>query len=214
MWNEFISDPQLYNERLLAERYGMSIARVRAILRLKGLEEYWQKEGKPIQTGFQLGMEEILGVNEEKARITDVVFRRGQAELGEDTTGADLDADSVDRARERYQRLFWEPVVEGKDPITPGVIEKARADVQAAKRAARAAKIEHVLPSRDQASPTQVIVQQPMRSYAVKFVDVRGKFVDSDDILHRRKEAQRRKAVKRRRREKIVERIAQSASDS
>ncbi|EMD42290.1 hypothetical protein CERSUDRAFT_121039 [Gelatoporia subvermispora B] len=243
VWNEFISDPNTFNERLLAERYGMSIVRVRAILRLKGLEEHWQKneaiivlivviavcvsagvetlslnavllQGKLVQTGFQLGMEEILGINQDKERIRDVVFKRGQAELGEDATGADLDADGVDRARDRYQRLFWEPVVEGKEPVAPVVIEEARAAAKVAKREEKVAKVAQVLPPRDPTAQTQVVVQRPQRSFAVKFVDVRGKFVIPDEILHRRKEAQRRKEVKRRKYEKLVERIAQSTSES
>lgn len=36
-------DPEKFNVRVLAQRHGLSIARVDAILRLKGLEEQWRK---------------------------------------------------------------------------------------------------------------------------------------------------------------------------
>lgn len=60
-------------------------------------------------------MEEILGVTQ------DSQFRRGAStqgaeELGEDTVESDLqsEAEGNDKARHRYQRMFWEPVLEGK----------------------------------------------------------------------------------------------------
>ena len=43
IWNDYIADPVMFNVRVLAQRHGLSIARVDAILRLKGLEEHWQK---------------------------------------------------------------------------------------------------------------------------------------------------------------------------
>lgn len=67
-----------------------------------------------MQTGFQIGMEEILGVAQD--RQTRRSLTRGADELGEDTTAADLqlEAEGSDSARDRYQRMFWEPVAEGK----------------------------------------------------------------------------------------------------
>ena len=38
-----MTNPELYNVRVLSERHGVSIQRVDAILRLKGLEESWKK---------------------------------------------------------------------------------------------------------------------------------------------------------------------------
>lgn len=65
-------------------------------------------------------MEEILGISQ------DFTWERRTAVdmLGEDATEADMqmDADEHNRARERYQRLFWEPVVEGQvcfDVLSP-----------------------------------------------------------------------------------------------
>lgn len=67
-------------------------------------------QGKQVQTGFQKGMERILGVDEKH------VATKGTEALGEDTAAADLQSDETgnDLARTRYQRLFWEPVVEGQ----------------------------------------------------------------------------------------------------
>ena len=60
-----------------------------------------------MQTGFQEGMEELLGVKKESiTRISDA--------LGENTIAADSQADEStnDAARMRYQRMFWEPTPE------------------------------------------------------------------------------------------------------
>lgn len=38
-----MTNPELYNVRVLSERHGLSIQRVDAILRLKGLEDSWKK---------------------------------------------------------------------------------------------------------------------------------------------------------------------------
>lgn len=70
-------------------------------------------QGKQLQTGFLAGMEYILGVTE-KSRSTTGLARASQ-ELGEDAVEADAVSEATkSRARDRYQRLFWEPVTEGK----------------------------------------------------------------------------------------------------
>ena len=43
IYNEYMTNPELYNVRVLSERHGISIQRVDAILRLKGMEESWKK---------------------------------------------------------------------------------------------------------------------------------------------------------------------------
>ena len=62
-------------------------------------------------------MEEILGVKEDTESRRSLT--RGADQLGEDTTLADLQVESEgsNAARDRYQRMFWEPVVEGKASI-------------------------------------------------------------------------------------------------
>lgn len=69
----------------------------------------------PLQTGFLAGMEEILGVTQDR-QVRRGSLTRGVEELGEDASEADLqnEAEGNDAARHRYQRMFWEPVLEGK----------------------------------------------------------------------------------------------------
>lgn len=43
IFTQYMANPEGNSVRALAERYGLSIKRVDAILRLKGLEEYWKK---------------------------------------------------------------------------------------------------------------------------------------------------------------------------
>jgi len=56
----YLSDPSTYNVRKLSEKFGISVARVESVLRLKELEESWRKEGQELQTGFLAGMERHL----------------------------------------------------------------------------------------------------------------------------------------------------------
>lgn len=71
-------------------------------------------------------MEQALGVTEDSRHRYTVTS--GQAELGENATAADYqdEIQGNDAARHRYQRMFWEPVVEGQvsvvlySTITPG----------------------------------------------------------------------------------------------
>ncbi|GAA5891391.1 hypothetical protein JCM6882_004680 [Rhodosporidiobolus microsporus] len=50
--------------RAVSARFGVSMDRVRAIIRLKELEKQWKVEGRPLQTGLLKGMESHLGVKE------------------------------------------------------------------------------------------------------------------------------------------------------
>ncbi|BGO98088.1 hypothetical protein RTG_01289 [Rhodotorula toruloides ATCC 204091] len=50
--------------RAVSSKFGVSMDRVRAIIRLKELEEQWRKEGKALQTNLLKGMEEVLGVQQ------------------------------------------------------------------------------------------------------------------------------------------------------
>lgn len=58
-------------------------------------------------------MEEILGVTD-NTRTLRQLTGQGMRELGEDATEADASSSTQDSLRDRYQRLFWEPVVEGQ----------------------------------------------------------------------------------------------------
>ncbi len=71
-----------------------------------------RNQSKPLQSGFLKGMEQLLGVTYDASKHKtheDWVESRIQ------TVEADaLDqAEGDNKARTRYQRMFWEPVVEG-----------------------------------------------------------------------------------------------------
>ncbi|KAI9002241.1 eukaryotic mitochondrial regulator protein-domain-containing protein [Gaertneriomyces semiglobifer] len=53
-------DPHTWTPRLLATRFGLSIVRVQAVIRLKALEAQWKEQNKPLQTELRAGMERFL----------------------------------------------------------------------------------------------------------------------------------------------------------
>ncbi|KAI0803188.1 eukaryotic mitochondrial regulator protein-domain-containing protein, partial [Irpex lacteus] len=186
IYAKFMENPSKNGVRELAAMHGLSIKRVDAILRLKGLEEHWKK-GKQLQTGFQEGMEELLGVKKESiTRISDA--------LGEDTVAADSQADESgnDAARTRYQRMFWEPTPENASPVVPEILETIRE--RSAKRNASS-------------KPVQVRVLEREGRADIHFVDVGDQFVDKKAEQKRLRQAERRSALRARRQ-------ARSAQDS
>ncbi|GBE77548.1 hypothetical protein SCP_0104250 [Sparassis crispa] len=134
-------------------------------------------------------METILGVTKD----TSVNPHRGVAELGENASEADsmFEAEGNNSARERYQRLFWEPAVDGKELILPGLLEQEHAarEAAAAKRAIRFATFE------------EHVVDVPGRP-SVKFVNVGQKYVDEHDQAWRLKERQRRSVLRQHKRQR------------
>lgn len=82
-----------------------------------------ESQGKPLQTGFLKGMEQILGVTYDASKYK---THEHWVESRMHTVEADaLDqAEGDNSARTRYQRMFWEPVVEGQvcGPHTPVLI--------------------------------------------------------------------------------------------
>ncbi|KAI0828914.1 eukaryotic mitochondrial regulator protein-domain-containing protein [Trametes gibbosa] len=197
MWNDYMRDPATFNVRFLAQQHGLSIARVDAILRLKGLEESWRKENKQLQTGFLKGMEYILGVAAKEASSRGL--RTAVQDLGADAAEADAVSESTKAlARDRYQRLFWEPVTEGQSPIIP--TELARAAEDAVKLSARqdAAKLKRLRGLSTVTEPERVVEHAGRPT--MRFVDVGVKFLDVDDRLKRVTAAKRRSLMKRRRR--------------
>ncbi|KAL4252511.1 hypothetical protein ABKN59_002757 [Abortiporus biennis] len=189
LYEQYMNDPATNSVRALSEKYSMSIARVDAILRLKGLEDHWRKVNavfnKQIQTGFLAGMETALGVSR-----TVKVALRAEEELGEDAILADAqnEVPGNDAARVRYQRMFWEPVVEGQEPVVTDALEKSR-QYAAAKNKGKAT-------ATDSASlaehPDRVHIYQRQGRPVVKFVDVGDKWVDEKDIIRRQKESARK----------------------
>ncbi|RPD82243.1 hypothetical protein L226DRAFT_607404 [Lentinus tigrinus ALCF2SS1-7] len=196
IWNDYMADPAKSDARHLAQRHGLSIARVEAILRLKGLEEHWRK-GKELQTGFLKGMEFSLGVTEKHVSSKGAT-KRAAEELGEDAVEADeLSEATKDVARARYQRLFWEPVVEGKDPIMTNTLAHAAVDGANSSKARNEALLKRLRHLKFETEP-EVVLERSGRP-TMHFVDVGVKFVDVKDRLKRVHAAKRRALLKRRR---------------
>ncbi|KAG1813195.1 eukaryotic mitochondrial regulator protein-domain-containing protein, partial [Suillus subaureus] len=180
----YMADPEANSVRALAARHHLSIKRIDAILRLKGLEESWKKrshalQGKPIQTGFVQGMESILGVPQTKIFTT--LDESKPVPVQYDTN---QQSGGFDWARQRYQRMFWETVPEGKDPIMPGILDAATKSATA---------------TFENKTKTN-IVERPGRP-AIKFIDVGNMFLDVKEQERRAKESERRAKVRSRRKE-------------
>ncbi|KAJ7508568.1 eukaryotic mitochondrial regulator protein-domain-containing protein [Mycena galericulata] len=203
MYADYMLDPETNSIRALSQRYHVSLKRVEAILRLKGLETAHVKN-KPLQTGFLWGMEMLLDVKSPEPRI--------------DAHTADMleEEENRDAARQRFQRQYWESV----EPLLPGSLEHAK---RVAERAAQAAEDHKSNPRlmprfKDTAtikSPRQK-VQTVVREgrLPIHFVDVGGKFLDVDERLRRMAAAERRHVVHARKSEEKVLRGASSALPS
>ncbi|KAF8273040.1 eukaryotic mitochondrial regulator protein-domain-containing protein [Lactarius quietus] len=201
LYQSFMTDPQANSVRNLAGRYHLSMKRVDAILRLKGLEESWVKVclGKTLQTGFLKGMEQILGVTYDAGKHK---THEGWVESRIQTVEADaLDqAEGDNKARTRYQRMFWEPVVEGMDPVLPNALKKARDDAIRHGRSEVSSnsvdttlgQLDHNQKGAEVMSASGTAADRP----ATKFIDVGTKFLDPKDHLRRMKESERRAKVR------------------
>ncbi|KAF7302924.1 hypothetical protein MKEN_01254800 [Mycena kentingensis (nom. inval.)] len=253
----YMRDPLKNSVRVLSQRHHVSLKRVEAILRLKSLESFMVKQGKPLQTGFLRGMEMLLGVSSETDNTTKPVPRRKQnrgepeaaaagvntrasaspwgiAGMGaEDEADVDVDArmykkdesnphefdsppredvhkadlleqqEKRDAARQRYQRHFWESVVDdGKasEPILPASLQHSRKlAIRMAERALANKSNPRLMP-RFRDTPTikspRVRVQTVRRAghLPMRFVDVGGRFIDVQARELRMSKAQRRHA--------------------
>ncbi|KAI0640004.1 eukaryotic mitochondrial regulator protein-domain-containing protein [Trametes polyzona] len=195
IWSWHMRDPVKFDVRFLSQHFGLSIARVDAILRLKGLEEHWRKN-KQLQTGFLHGMEYILGITD---RAESAGLRKAAQELSEDAVEADAVSESTKAlARDRYQRLFWEPTKEGQSPTLPTALARAAEDAVKLSARREAAKLKRLRGISTETEPELVLQRQGRPT--MRFVDVGVKFLDVDDRLKRVNAAKRRAVMKRRRR--------------
>jgi len=180
--------------RALAAQNHLSMQRIDAILRLKGLEEHWKKEKKPLQTGFTAGMEWCLGVTRQERHIRE----RGKVETDPcyDVREADalMEAEGNDPARLRYSKMFWESVPDGQDPITP--FKLLEASERGHKRIIREAiSKSRFLPGKTHLNNTVRMVASPGRP-VIKFIDAGGKFIDKKEISKRIKKQEHRGSLK------------------
>ncbi|KAI7905942.1 eukaryotic mitochondrial regulator protein-domain-containing protein [Cokeromyces recurvatus] len=63
IYDAFISDPKTWTVRQLATKYGLSLKRVEAILKLKSAEKELEMNGFALQKKFNKGMEQLMGVD-------------------------------------------------------------------------------------------------------------------------------------------------------
>jgi len=198
IYEEFMEDPIQNNVRVLSQRYNLSLKRVEAILRLKGMEKAWIKEGKTLQSGFLVGMEKILGVES-------FTHPQSHARTRHDTHEADTleQEEQRDAARQRYQRLYWESVPEdGREPIVPASLEHAKETAKEFSKADEDYKSNRKLMPRIRDTETiktpkskiQVIMK-PGRP-TIKFIDVGGKFIKVEERLQRITQAERRAKIR------------------
>ena len=178
-----------------------------------------------MQTGFLRGMESILGVTAD-SQARPLQFSK-TAPLSEDALQADYqdEAEGNNEARDRYQRMFWEPVVEGQvslwfvgnltrcltnipqEPVLPGRLETARSHAQRLTQASEDAKSDakmlglHGKPAADH---ERVHIVERAGRPTIKFIDVGGKFLDVKDRTRRMKESERRQRLRGKRRSHAV----------
>ncbi|KAH9486394.1 37S ribosomal protein S35, mitochondrial [Psilocybe cubensis] len=212
IFQQFLADPLLHSPRRLAQRYHLSLKRVDAILRLKGLERHFTK-GIPLQTGFQIGMDRLLNAwtHPKTPFYKAGVKSKSKIEEREDVSQADAleQAEKRDAARYRYERLYWESTPEdGREPIVPGVLEavKTRALLREQRRKKAAARL---LQGRLPKSPW---IRRPSRPsfvswrqgrVATRFVDVGAEFLSVEELnkntaprRHRQEQRQKKAAEK------------------
>ncbi|KAG6911327.1 hypothetical protein DXG01_000998 [Tephrocybe rancida] len=195
IYDSFMEDPIENDVRALSQKYHLSLKRVDAILRLKGMEADWLK-GKPLQTGFRTGMEMILNVPQHNTNQN----RRDAHES--DILEQD---ENRDAARQRYQQLYWESVPEdGREPIVPASLEHAKTTAKRYTEMREAYKSNPQLmpPVKDitTQSPEEKVqvITKPGRP-SLKFIDVGGHFIEVNERLKRIAGSKRRAEVVRRR---------------
>lgn len=155
-------------------------------------------------------MEQILGVTYDAGKYKS---HEHWVESRIHTVEADaLDqAEGDNQARTRYQRMFWEPVVEGQvrdshaslytccqsslhqEPVLPTALTKAREDAKRHGRSEESVKSDNVTHGLGGiANPSGTGTGR----LTIKFVDVCTKFVDTKDRMRRMKESQRRAKIR------------------
>ncbi|KAG0737202.1 hypothetical protein G6F57_012961 [Rhizopus arrhizus] len=126
IYEAFVSDSENWTVRKLATKFGISLKRVEAILKLKSTEKEMEMNGVALQKKFAKGMEQLMGVDKTiellKEPLADVFPNVGKPKfktLKEDATFGPKDAAKVlntmpykdleKRAIEREQAEFTLP---------------------------------------------------------------------------------------------------------
>lgn len=134
-----------------------------------------------------------------------------------------VEADALDQAegdnqaRTRYQRMFWEPVVEGQvrdsqcflfyllsiislyqEPVLPTALRRAREDAKRHGRTEESARSDDVALGLPHDGGMEVANTSGTDTgrLTIKFIDVGTKFMDPKDHTRRMKESQRRAKIR------------------
>ncbi|KAG8930769.1 hypothetical protein FRC02_003693 [Tulasnella sp. 418] len=192
IFDAYVRDPKLNSLSTLSTRFGISPLRLQAIIRLKSLELEWKEANRPLRTNFRDAMESTLGVKP---------FREDMPEANmyerENVTNADYDAQDALAAgpdRTKHQRglpgLYFEGVVDGKDPIVPQLVADAKARYEAKLAKAEAEAAEFATSHRSEVPP-----RVEGRS-SIVVIDVGNKYLDPKIEKQREKRAVARRSVK------------------
>ncbi|KAG8839386.1 hypothetical protein FRC18_011497 [Serendipita sp. 400] len=109
-----------HNEEWLSAKFGLSVSRVKAILRLKKLEQLWVKN-RTCQHRFQADMERYLGV-----QAPSPGNRKGMPRDLARQIDSDVDVHAIGSSN-RLQRVFYELVPEGEEPPLAQYMDLAEA---------------------------------------------------------------------------------------
>jgi hypothetical protein len=188
-------DPEKNDVRALSARFGISIKRIEAIIRLKSLEEVHRKDKRPLQTGFLAGMEYYLRVPTSQRTVSPGMNTPIDLTDRLETQDGDFAADSMtsnSNTSQRVTRSYFEMVDEGSRPVVPDAVD-AHHQKQLQHQEARR------INSDAQPSFIYKAPGAPPSRGLFEFVDVGNKFSDRKDMKIRDKEAARRRLVRTRR---------------
>ncbi|KAF8203788.1 eukaryotic mitochondrial regulator protein-domain-containing protein [Pholiota molesta] len=123
MFQLYLRHPLENGPRRLAKRFNISLKRVNAIIRLKLLEQRLSMENSKLQTGFQVGMERLLGAQTHSS-ISDIRKNVLKTEAW------------LNKALKESENQDEVATVDSSDPTSPSFIppdvNEARSDVQKA----------------------------------------------------------------------------------
>jgi len=169
----------------LSTQYGIAVKRLEAIIRLKALEVQWKKDKKPLQTGFLVGMEAMLGVRP-GGRLMPIQDEINSIEREEVRQADNVAKGLEDEGGHKGLALtYFEPVDEGEDAVLPRLLDERRKRLGEKEQAAQ-----HHYPS-------HVVETGPGRP-AYRFIDVGLRWFDKKEGERREKASAHRKAVKER----------------
>ncbi|KAG8994285.1 hypothetical protein FRB94_008399 [Tulasnella sp. JGI-2019a] len=191
------ANPELNSVRALSERFGISLKRIEAIIRLKALEFKWKQDDRPLRTNFLAGMESALGVIPFRPSNATATIQRS---LNSDTDLADRaaeeDANSITEVQRGIPKMYWEGVEDGKEPLVAPLMASL-ADQHAQKTADTIAASAKFLASHQHVVPAKQEGRAPM-----VFVDVGKKFMVPKEENQRLKAAAARSRLKAKKRVK------------